>query len=227
MTEVQATGRGGLRTLECGNPSSPYAVVMLHGRNMRADDLAPFGASLGIDAHFVFPDAPLAAEPGRTWWPVDSEMRLRDHGARDLHALDPAGRTQARVQLAALCDEVAHGKRLALVGFSQGGMLAMDYVLHGGRVDALALLSSTRIAFDEWRPLLPRLAGLPVLVAHGDADEELSFAAGEALRGAAIEGGAQTTWLPFQGGHGIPLPVWRGLRKFLASCFASPPAATA
>jgi phospholipase/carboxylesterase len=227
MTEVQETERGNLRTLECGNPSSPYAVVMLHGRNMRAADLAPFGASLGIDAHFVFPDAPLAAEAGRTWWRVDSEMRLRERGARDLHALDPPGRVQARAQLAALCDEVARSKRLTLVGFSQGGMLAMDHVLHGGRVDALALLSSTRIAFEEWRPLLSRLAGLPVLVAHGRDDEELSFAAGEALRDAAIEGGAQTTWLPFQGGHGIPLPVWRGLRKFLAAHVASPPAATA
>ena len=119
--------------------------------------------------------------------------------------------------LGALCDAVAHGKRLALVGFSQGGMLAMDYVLHGGRVDALALLSSTRIAFDEWQPLLPRLAGLPVLVAHGREDRELSFAAGEALRDAAVAGGAAVTWLPFDGGHGIPLPAWRGLRRFLAS----------
>jgi phospholipase/carboxylesterase len=227
MTDVQETARGGLRTLECGNPASRRVVIMLHGRNMLADDLAPFGASLGIDAHFVFPDAPLAAEPGRTWWPVDSEMRLRDRGARDLYTLDPPGRVEARARLKTLCEEVAHDKQLALVGFSQGGMLAMDHVLHGGRVDALALLSSTRIAFEEWCPLLSRLAGLPVLVAHGHADAELSFVAGEALRDAAIEGGAQVTWMPFDGGHGIPLPVWRALRKFLARHFASPPGQTA
>lgn len=209
--------RGGLHTLECGDPASPLVVVMLHGRNMQAADLAPFGSSLGVDAHFVFPDAPLVAEPGRTWWPVDAEARLRAGGARDLSEMDPPGRVGAREMLEGLCREVAAGKRLALVGFSQGGMLAMDYVLHGGRADALALLSSTRIAFDEWRPLLPRLAGLPVLVAHGHGDEELSFAAGEALRDAAIEGGATVTWLAFDGGHGIPLPVWRALRRFLAA----------
>jgi phospholipase/carboxylesterase len=210
-------GNSVLSAFECGNPASPLVTVMLHGRNMQAADLAPFGASLGIDAHFVFPDAPLAAEPGRTWWPVDSEARLRERGARDLHAMDPPGRIEARAMLGALCGDAARGKRLALIGFSQGGMLAMDYVLHGGRVDALALLSSTRIAFDEWRPLLPRLAGLPVLVAHGREDEELSLAAGEALRDAAIAGGAAVTWLPFNGGHGIPLPVWRALRKFLST----------
>lgn len=215
MTESRQPTRGKLRTLECGDHASSLVVVILHGRNMQASDLAPFGSSLGVDAHFVFPDAPLAAEPGRSWWPVDSEARLREQGARDLHAMDPPGRVEARVMLDGLCNEVAAGKRLALVGFSQGGMLAMDYVLHGGHADALALLSSTRIAFDEWRPLLPRLAGLPVLVAHGREDEELSFAAGEALRDAAQDGGATVTWLPFNGGHGIPLPVWRGLRRFL------------
>jgi len=213
--DARGRTRGTLHTLECGDPTSPLVVVMLHGRNMQAADLAPFGASLGIDAHFVFPDAPLAAEPGRTWWPVDSEARLREQGARDLRAMDPPGRAEARAMLGALCDEVAAGKRLALVGFSQGGMLAMDHVLHGGHVDALALLSSTRIAFDEWQPLLPHLAGLKMLIAHGREDEELSFAAGEALRDAALAGGADATWLPVDGGHAIPLPVWRGLRRFL------------
>lgn len=217
MTKSRQSAHGNLHTLECGDPAAPWVVVMLHGRNMQASDLAPFGASLGVDAHFVFPDAPLAAEPGLSWWPVDSEARLREQGARDLSAMDPVGRSEARALLGALCREVAAGKRLVLVGFSQGGMLAMDYVLHGGRVDALALLSSTRIAFDEWQPLLPRLAGLPVLAAHGREDQELSFAAGEALRDAAQAGGARVTWLPFDGGHGIPLPVWRGLRRFLTS----------
>jgi phospholipase/carboxylesterase len=129
--------------------------------------------------------------------------------------MDPVGRNEARAALNEVCGQVPRKKRLALVGFSQGGMLAMDYVLHGGRVDALALLSSTRIAFEEWRPLLPRLSGLPVLIAHGRDDEELAFAAGEALRDAAAAGGARVTWLPFDGGHGIPLPAWRGLRRFL------------
>lgn len=220
--EPRESKRGGLRVLECGAPSAACVIVVLHGRNMQAADLAPFGESLGLAAHFVFPDAPLAAEPGRTWWPSDSEARLRAQGARDLHALDPPGRADARARLAALCDEVATGRRLALVGFSQGGMLAMDYVLHSGRVDALALLSSTRIAFTAWRPLLPRLAGLPVLIAHGRSDDELSFAAGEALRDAARAGGAEVTWFPFEGGHGMPLPVWRALRRFLAAHAVAP-----
>lgn len=209
--------RGGLPAITVGDPDAGMVVVVLHGRAMTGADLAPFAHSLGVPACFVFPDAPLPAEPrGRTWWPVDAEARLRRlrTGPMDLSTMDPPGRAEARERLAALLDEFG-ARRRVLVGFSQGGMLAMDHVLHGGHVDALVLLSSTRIAFTDWLPRLPRLAGLPVLIAHGRTDGELSLAAGEGLRDAALDGGADVTWLPFDGGHEIPLPVWRALRQFL------------
>jgi phospholipase/carboxylesterase len=95
-------------------------------------------------------------------------------------------------------------------------MLAMDHVLHDGtRPEALALLSSTRIAIADWQPRVARLDGLPVLVAHGRGDAELAFVAGELLRDFAEAGGARVTWLPFEGGHEIPLVVWRALRTQL------------
>lgn len=209
---------GGLSAITIGDPAATTVVIVLHGRMMEAADLAPFAHALGVPAYFVFPEAPLpAGSRGRTWWPVDAEARAqaRIDGPADLHALDPPGRAAARGMLASLCAEVAAGKRLVLAGFSQGGMLAMDYVLHGGRVDALALLSSTRIAFSDWQPRLQGLAGLPVLVAHGHADNELAFSAGEGLRDAAMHGGAEVSWLPFEGGHEIPLVVWRALRRLL------------
>lgn len=209
--------RGGMSAITVGDPDADIVVVVLHGRAMSGADLAPFAHSLGLPACFVFPDAPFPTEPrGRTWWPVDTEARLRrlNAGPMDLSMMDPPGRAEARGRLAALLDELGP-RRCVLAGFSQGGMLAMDHVLHGGHADALALLSSTRIAFADWLPRLPRLAGLPVLIAHGRADNELSFAAGEGLRDAALSGGADVTWLPFDGGHEIPLPVWRALRQFL------------
>jgi phospholipase/carboxylesterase len=215
---------GGLDALAVGDEHAPLVVIVLHGRQMQASDLAPFAHSLGAHAYFVFPDAPLAAEPrGRTWWPVDSEARIRRlaTGPMDLSEMDPPGRTEARAQLDALVRELiaaAPDRRVILVGFSQGGMLAMDYVLHDGvRPAALVLLSSTRIALSDWTPRAARLAGLPVLVAHGSSDAELSFASGEGLRDFALAGGADVTWLPFDGGHELPLVVWRALRKLLGS----------
>ena len=64
-------------------------------------------------------------------------------------------------------------------------------------------------------PRAAQLAGLRVLVAHGRDDRELSFAAGELLRDFAIAGGADVLWLPYDGGHELPLVVWRALKKLL------------
>jgi phospholipase/carboxylesterase len=218
MIETRTT-LGGLEAIAVGDPTRELAVVVLHGREMSAADLAPFAHSLGVPAYFVFPDAPLRSARGRTWWPVDSEMRIRrlSDGPMELSGMDPPGRSEARALLAGLCDAVVRpGARWVLVGFSQGGMLAMDYVLHGGRRPAaLALLSSTRIALEDWTARGPALAGLPVLVAHGRGDRELAFAAGEKLRDFAGNFGADVRWLPYDGGHEIPLAVWRGLRKLL------------
>ena len=208
-----------MQAITVGDEYAELAVVVLHGRQMCAADLAPFARSLvaSAPAYWVFPDAPLAAEPrGRTWWPVDSEARMRRlaAGPMELSAMDPDGRAEARARLGGLVTALA--RRYVLVGFSQGGMLAMDYVLHDGtRPEAPALLSSTRIAIGDWQPRVERLADLPVLVAHGHADQELAFGAGELLRDFAAAGGARVTWLPFEGAHEIPLVVWRALRSVL------------
>lgn len=231
MNETHVVEIGGLRTIVSG-AASPLAVVLLHGRQMQATDLAPFTQSLGTHARFYVPDAPLVAQPsGRSWWPVDAEARARARevsgGPLDLCAMDPPGRAEARAQLSALIAHALSGgangangaTRVAVVGFSQGGMLAMDHALCAPASEptphALALLSSTRIAIDDWTPRLSRLRGMPVLVAHGRADAELAFSAGERLAEAARAGGADVTFLPFDGPHEIPLVVWRALRKFL------------
>ena len=95
-------------------------------------------------------------------------------------------------------------------------MLACDALLRDhAPINALGLLSSSRITAAEWEPRLAPLRGLPVLVSHGRDDEELSFAAGEGLRDLCARGGATVTWVPFDGGHEIPLVVWRAIRRLL------------
>ncbi len=164
-----------------GDPSAGAAVVMLHGREMCGADLAPFAATLAKDAYWLFPDAPLPAGRARTWWPIDSEQRIRalHDGPMELSEMDPPGRADARVFLDAILQPLK--QPVVLAGFSQGGMLAMDYVLHGGkRPAALALLSTTRIALADWTERASELRDLAVLVAHGHDDRELAFRAGEA-----------------------------------------------
>ena len=95
-------------------------------------------------------------------------------------------------------------------------MLSLDFVLRGSRpVDGLVLMSASRIARADWELKRERLRGLPAFLSHGRADQDLAFAAGEALRDFVLAGGAGVSWVPFEGGHETPLVVWRGLRKFL------------
>ena len=208
-------------------PEPRLVVIVLHGHAMRAADLEPFAHSIGVPARFVLPTAPLPASAGGfSWWPIDEELRIEAlrNGARDLCDAHPEGRPAARARLVALMQRERDARpdaRLVLVGFSQGGMLACETLLHEAvRADALALLSSSCLALDEWRPRLPRLQGLPVLVSHGRHDADLAFAAGERLRDELAGAGANVQWVAFDGGHEIPLPVWRQLRKMLHTLVA-------
>lgn len=215
---------GGLRTVVMRVAQEPrVAVIMLHGYAMHPEDLAPFAESMGVPGVFYFPEAPLAAETtGQAWWPIDQERRASAiaAGPRDLAEEHPPGAAAARALLRQVITEVKKRHAvcpLVLVGFSQGGMLALDTVLRDRpQISALALLSSSRISAKEWAPLSSQLAGLPILLSHGTHDPDLSFHAGEALRDMCIAAGATVAWAPFEAQHEIPLVVWRSLRKLLA-----------
>ena len=199
-----------------------FSVILLHGYAMTPADLAPFAHSMGLPLRFIVPQGPLPATPtGCAWWPLDHESRATALrlGARDLHAEHPAGAAAARAQLVALREALTarYGDQpVALVGFSQGALLACDTVLRETfPVVGLALLSASRISADEWVAFLGRLHTLPVLISHGEHDADLAFSAGEALRDLIATSGAQVTWVPHPGGHTIPIAVWRALRRFL------------
>lgn len=190
---------------------------------MNPEALRPMLQALDLPLPIRLPPGPVAHADGtRSWWAVDPAHRAARlaAGPGDLFDRHPAARPAARATLAAALDEARRaypGARFILAGYSQGGMLAMDHLLLHGEPDvqALVLLSSTCIALDEWRPRLQRLRGLPVLVAHGRHDADLAFSAGERLRDLLGEAGAAVTWLPFDGGHEMPLVVWRALRRFV------------
>lgn len=203
-------------------------VVLLHGYAMQPEDLEPFVHSIGVAARFVLPRGLVPVKPsGRGWWAVDGPARSAAlaAGPRDLAFTKPDGRLDARTWLADLLRyerELAGSRPCVLAGFSQGGMLACDTLLHEDvEVDALALLSSSCIDLEAWQSRQARLSGLKTLIAHGRHDEDLVFAAGERLRDLFRCAGAEVTWLPFDGGHQIPLPVWRAVRRLLKSMNAS------
>jgi predicted esterase len=202
------------------------AVVLLHGKGMRPAALEPFIDSLALPAAVSVPQGPLAHADGSfSWWhevPPDAGVCAQRGLSRDLFDCHPQGRDQAHQALAAAIDQVGHlhgALPIWLVGFSQGGMLALDYLLarRDPRVAGLALLSCCCIALDEWQAGLPCLQGMPVLVSHGRSDPELAFGAGLRLRDTLLQAGARVEWQAFDGDHEIALVVWKTLSRWLQS----------
>lgn len=207
-------------------------LALLHGLGMDPAVLRPFLRSLALPAWCLVPEGPVdTGGATRAWWPVDPARRQARlaAGPSDLFDRHPAERDRAHAALdraLARLRQRAPGLPLVLAGFSQGGMLAVDHSLRsGGPVPAaLALLSSSCVALDEWAPHWHRLRGVPVLVAHGRHDDDLGFGAGERLRDMMEAAGARVRWLPFDGGHELPLVVWRALRRFVTEVLPAPAA---
>ncbi len=205
-------------------------VVLLHGFGAPGDDLVALWRYLKVpnEVRFLFPAAPLTLNMGfgeaRAWWMLDMEriMRARAQGQwEELSHETPRGLPSARTQvqdLIALAVEQLSvpTQSLVLGGFSQGAMLSTDLILHSEiPLAGLALLSGTLIAKQTWLTRLPTRQGLPVFQSHGIDDPILAFSMAKRLRDHIQTAGLPVSWVEFQGGHEIPLPVLTGLSTFL------------
>jgi phospholipase/carboxylesterase len=189
------------------------------------EDLEPFAASLGLDARYAFPpgivDMASRGSRGRAWWAIDIEARgaAIARGPRDMSNFDPDGLAEAREWLRAKLDELQRGepsRPLVLGGFSQGAMLACDFVLHDPRpVDGLVLFSGARIRRSVWRRLYPSRSGLRAFMSHGRSDDDLSYQAAERFQEELRSFAWDVTWCPFDGGHEIPLLAWRAFKRWM------------
>lgn len=209
-------------------------VVLLHGYGAPGDDLVSLARQLSVppDVRFAFPAAPLALETGlppeysgRAWWHLDMLELQRAVMQRDYAALRdrvPEGLAEARAAVEKLLErlEREHSvsrEKLILGGFSQGAMLATDVTLRAERAPAgLAILSGSLIARDEWLPLLPARAGLPVVQSHGRVDPVLPYSLAEALRDELSRAGLSLEFVAFNGGHGIPGGALEALGRLIA-----------
>lgn len=206
-------------------------VVLLHGFGAPGDDLVPIARMLGEHGayRFVVPEAPIALpEGGRAWWWIDfaaREAQLASGQGLDLRQERPKELPRARAHVEALLTQVASRyrvprARIALVGFSQGAMLALDTLLHASEpVGCVGLLSGTFIAEQEWLPRMAKHHTVPVFMSHGAYDPLLPFRLSEALRDKLRAHGYEVTWREFAGGHEIPPQVLDALDAFLGRCF--------
>lgn len=154
-------------------------VILLHGVGSCGADLAPLGtlwAAALPDTDFAAPDAPFAfdqASTGRQWFSILG-VTEENRTARVVEARAAFDHTVMGIA-------AAHGladrpDRIALVGFSQGSIMALDVLASGRWPVAGVVAFSGRLASPE--PLTPPAGSRAVLI-HGADDPIMPVAACE------------------------------------------------
>jgi len=166
-----------------------HLVILLHGVGAHGSSLAWMADHLPLPgAAFATPDAPFAFDqapggPARQWFSVTG-VTAANRPDRVAAARDPFD--------AVLSDTIAahgltgHPDRVALVGFSQGAIMALDATATGRWCFGAVVAFSCRLATRP--PLTP--AGTPVLIAHGRQDTVIPATEAEAAHAALTAAGA-------------------------------------
>jgi phospholipase/carboxylesterase len=156
------------RVISAGVPlaRADKAVIMLHGRGATAADILALTDHIEqSDLAYVAPQAPL-----NSWYPY-SFLAPLDRNEPEL--------SQALAMVGELVDGIAKDgisrERVVLLGFSQGGCLALEYAArHARRYAAVIGLSAGLIGPDNTpRDYAGSLAGTPVFLGCGDMDDHI------------------------------------------------------
>lgn len=219
MTNARTLSGPGQKPASGGEPKQ--LVVLLHGVGADGDDLiglAPHWARMLPEAEFLSPHAPQPCDMapfGYQWFSLlDRSPEKLLAGIRETAPLVDAFLTEAMVSRGLAPWQVA------LVGFSQGTMMALHVAPRRAQGLAAVLGYSGALVGGD---LLPRqiISKPPVQLIHGQADDVVPFqamaASAQALSAAGIEVG--TAARPGMG-HGIdPEGLMLGGR-FLVERFA-------
>jgi phospholipase/carboxylesterase len=218
---------GGLDVIRLGplreDEKGGTLVVLLHGWRAHGDDLVSLARRLAQPrTRFLVPAGPLL-EPGggRAWWRLDGNARpahaWKDEVLPDHHPNPQVTAARQAVQSLLRDAEQRYAPdSIAIAGFSQGAMLALDVAIAAEpAVARVAALSGVVLA--DSLPALHRGQASPpaVFVSHGRQDPVLPFAGGASIETVLGPHGYRVTFAPFDGRHEIPAAVVAQLGRFL------------
>ncbi len=197
-------------TVEVETGDNPIgSVIWLHGLGADGHDFEPIVPELSLPAdlplRFVFPHAPVR--------PVTINGGMAMRAWYDIRSLDSQGRAdaegvhQSTVLLEALIErEIERGiepDQIVVAGFSQGGAIAINAVLHSTvRLAGLMALST-------YIPLPGELAAsqgnreLPVFMAHGSFDPMIQMQWGRSSADSLAAAGFTVEWHDYPMAHAV------------------------
>jgi phospholipase/carboxylesterase len=209
-------------------PRVAWSVLWLHGLGADGHDFAPIVPELvrpewpGI--RFVFPHAPVrpvtinGGVPMRAWYDIKSlstDDRADEDGVRE-------SMREVDALIARERDRGVPAGRLLLVGFSQGGAMALASGLRReAPVAGIAALSAyLPLGSQTAAELTAGGKGTPVFMAHGTQDPVVAPAWGSRSRDAMQALGVQVEWRTYPMPHSVHPQEVRDLGNWMEARFA-------
>ena len=179
-------------------PGPHPLLLLLHGRGANEQDLLPLAG--GLDPRFlvVSARAPLARWGGYHWYDL-IEMGTPEPStyARGLQELQ-------RFVGELLTAYPVTADQLYLLGFSQGAMMAGSLLMTQPETIAGAVLLSGYLPLEQGLPVqTERLAGKPIFIGHGVADNVLPIRHGREARDYFQAAGADLSYHEYPMAHQI------------------------
>ncbi len=201
------------------------SVIWLHGLGADGHDFVPIIPELKLprelQVRFLFPHAPIR--------PVSINAGMRMRAWFDLTHLDfetgwdERGVEESMRRLEGLVQrEQERGiprSSLMVVGFSQGGALALEYLRrHGAGLAGIVALSTFHPAAVAGLDTAPEGAP-PVFGAHGLSDPVVPYALGKRTRDAFVAAGYRIEWHSYPMAHQVIGEEMQALGRWMARCF--------
>lgn len=191
-------------------PGSNRVLLMLHGWTGDEIVMSVFGQKAASNYWLISPRGPIrTSTTGFGWLPIDSNRHAEY--SNYVPVVDDLDR-QLTNWLAFL---KIHASNIDLMGFSQGGAIALSYLIHHpDRIQRAACLAGFLPPGAESALDQARLIGKKVLIAHGANDETIPIRMATQSAQLLKAAGAEVTFCQDNVGHKLGPTCFNGLEDF-------------
>lgn len=198
-------------------------IIWLHGLGDSGNGFAPIAPELklpdGLGVKFIFPHAPVR--------PVTINNGMEMRAWYDIKTMDMESRadiegvvaSSAAVQ-ALIEKEIASGidaKKIMLIGFSQGGVIALHLGTRFNQpLAGIVALSTYMCAPDSLQSQKStENQNTPVMFAHGQQDEVVPLFMGNAAYQTMLSNGYDVEWKEYMMQHNVCMPEVQDVSHFI------------
>ncbi len=217
-----------LKTLEYVLGNAPtHTVICMHGLGAGADDLHPLARTFQLpNVRFIFPQAPSIPITINNGYVMPAWYDARSMDLSSATRADHAGVDASCAAIKSLVanEQAQYGikpEQIFLMGFSQGGSIALELGLHypqrfAGIIGLSALAAKGEKTFEN---LSAESQATPIFLAHGTQDQIVPFAIGSHIQQTLKNKHYSVEWHTAAVGHTIWPEEMAALKRWFEQRF--------